>query len=288
MPERARMYGVRPTGEHVIDITLDAPVQYHVILVDGVSDAPPDAAMDVYLDAARAANARIIHVSADRRALSRSRRRVFAKKLFGFFQTLRQSHQRGRSFPASRVSQSFPRSLPYEQDLPVLQYSIRPCPEGPNPTLHRVVRHLVDEAADPRARHEPPVVMGVTEDELPAGAVVLGTASKDPPPPPPPSPAASRNTRHVSRVAELTRDADGSRAPGWPSAATPDRVPGATPCHPSTNRPRHSSSVPRDTSISASSDHPGCAGCPRRARESGLLRLPTRAGQGPRRGSGDP
>jgi hypothetical protein len=47
-------------GAQIIAITLDAPVQYQVILVDGVSDAPPDAAMDVYLGAARAANARII------------------------------------------------------------------------------------------------------------------------------------------------------------------------------------------------------------------------------------
>ena len=50
-------------GAQIIDITLDAPVQYQVILVDGMSDAPPDAAMDVYLSAARAANARIIPYS---------------------------------------------------------------------------------------------------------------------------------------------------------------------------------------------------------------------------------
>jgi hypothetical protein len=47
-------------GAQTIDITLDAPVQYRVILVDGVSDVPPDAAMDVYMGAARAANARMI------------------------------------------------------------------------------------------------------------------------------------------------------------------------------------------------------------------------------------
>jgi hypothetical protein len=47
-------------GAQIIDIPLDAPGQYQVILVDGVSDAPPDAAMDVYLAAARAANARMI------------------------------------------------------------------------------------------------------------------------------------------------------------------------------------------------------------------------------------
>lgn len=47
-------------GEHVIDVTLDAPVQYHVILVVGVRDPLPDGTMDTYLDAARAANARIV------------------------------------------------------------------------------------------------------------------------------------------------------------------------------------------------------------------------------------
>jgi hypothetical protein len=47
-------------GVQTIDITLDAPVQYQVILVDGVSDAPPDGSIDAYLAAARAANARVI------------------------------------------------------------------------------------------------------------------------------------------------------------------------------------------------------------------------------------
>jgi len=46
-------------GAQTIDITLDAPVQYQVILVDGVSNTPPDGPIDVYLAAARAANARI-------------------------------------------------------------------------------------------------------------------------------------------------------------------------------------------------------------------------------------
>lgn len=45
--------------EQTIEITLDAPVQYQVILVDG-GNALPDGAMDAYVDAARAANARII------------------------------------------------------------------------------------------------------------------------------------------------------------------------------------------------------------------------------------
>jgi hypothetical protein len=46
-------------GVQTIELTLDAPDQYQVILVDGVSDAPPDGAIDAYLDAARAAHARI-------------------------------------------------------------------------------------------------------------------------------------------------------------------------------------------------------------------------------------
>jgi hypothetical protein len=49
-------------GEQTLEITLDAPVQYQVILVDGVSMAPSDEAMDAnaYLEAARAANAHSI------------------------------------------------------------------------------------------------------------------------------------------------------------------------------------------------------------------------------------
>jgi hypothetical protein len=46
-------------GEQTIEITLDAPARYEVILVDDVSDALPDGAMDVYVDAANAANARV-------------------------------------------------------------------------------------------------------------------------------------------------------------------------------------------------------------------------------------
>lgn len=47
-------------GEHAIDVRLDAPVQYHVILVDGLTGDLPGRTMDAYLDAARAANARIV------------------------------------------------------------------------------------------------------------------------------------------------------------------------------------------------------------------------------------
>jgi len=53
-------------GALTIDVTLDAPVQYQVILADGLTDAPLEAVMDVYLAAARAANAHIIfHPSID-------------------------------------------------------------------------------------------------------------------------------------------------------------------------------------------------------------------------------
>lgn len=56
----------------------------------------------------------------------------------------------------------------------------------------------------------PPVVMGVTDNELPAGAVALGAASKDPPPPPPPLSGGgiSEYQTSISQWLDLTRDAD--------------------------------------------------------------------------------
>jgi hypothetical protein len=51
-----------PTGAPdplVVELTLDAPVSYQVILVDQLDAALPGGAMDVYVDAARAAHARI-------------------------------------------------------------------------------------------------------------------------------------------------------------------------------------------------------------------------------------
>jgi len=47
-------------GEHILEITLDAPVRYQVILVVGMVTASLGGTMDAYLDAARAVNARII------------------------------------------------------------------------------------------------------------------------------------------------------------------------------------------------------------------------------------
>jgi hypothetical protein len=47
-------------GEYAIEIALDAPVRYQVILVIGMIDAPPGETMDAYLDRARAASAHII------------------------------------------------------------------------------------------------------------------------------------------------------------------------------------------------------------------------------------
>jgi len=46
-------------GAQTIEITLDAPMQYQVILVDGTNAAPPDGTLDVYLEAARAMKARV-------------------------------------------------------------------------------------------------------------------------------------------------------------------------------------------------------------------------------------
>jgi hypothetical protein len=56
----------------------------------------------------------------------------------------------------------------------------------------------------------PPLVIGATANELPAGAVALGTGSKDPPPPPPSLATAdvSNYQASVSQWLELTRDAD--------------------------------------------------------------------------------
>jgi hypothetical protein len=51
---------IRTSGEYDITVPLDAPVQYHVILVLGGPGAMPDGSLDTFLDAARAANAHII------------------------------------------------------------------------------------------------------------------------------------------------------------------------------------------------------------------------------------
>jgi len=47
-------------GAYAIEVTLDTPVQYRVILVVGTGGVRPDGTMDMYLDAARAAGARIV------------------------------------------------------------------------------------------------------------------------------------------------------------------------------------------------------------------------------------
>jgi len=48
-------------GEHALEVTLDAPVQYYVVLAVGVADRLPDGPMNAYLDAARAAHVRTTH-----------------------------------------------------------------------------------------------------------------------------------------------------------------------------------------------------------------------------------
>lgn len=48
-------------GEHALEVTLDAPVQYYVVLAVGVADRLPDEPMNAYLDAARAAHVRTTH-----------------------------------------------------------------------------------------------------------------------------------------------------------------------------------------------------------------------------------
>jgi len=52
-------------GEFSIEVALDAPVQFQVILVVGSSGALPSATMDAYLDSARAVNARIVSHAID-------------------------------------------------------------------------------------------------------------------------------------------------------------------------------------------------------------------------------
>jgi hypothetical protein len=48
-------------GEHALEVALDAPVQYYVVLAVGVADRLPDGPMNAYLDAARAAHVRTTH-----------------------------------------------------------------------------------------------------------------------------------------------------------------------------------------------------------------------------------
>lgn len=47
-------------GDYTIEVTLDVPVHYQVILVIGMGNAFHDGTMDAYLDAARLAQARIV------------------------------------------------------------------------------------------------------------------------------------------------------------------------------------------------------------------------------------
>jgi hypothetical protein len=56
-----------PRGKQTIEITLDAPGKYQIIMVDGVTMAPFDEATDAnaYLEAARAANAHIVYRAID-------------------------------------------------------------------------------------------------------------------------------------------------------------------------------------------------------------------------------
>jgi len=49
-----------PGDDYTIDVMLDAPLQYRVFLVIGMANASATGTMDVYLDAARAAHARVV------------------------------------------------------------------------------------------------------------------------------------------------------------------------------------------------------------------------------------
>ncbi|TMQ05959.1 MAG: hypothetical protein E6J90_13320 [Deltaproteobacteria bacterium] len=50
----------RPHGEYAIDLTLEAPGQYHVILVVGMTGTPPGGTMNEYLHAVDDAHARVV------------------------------------------------------------------------------------------------------------------------------------------------------------------------------------------------------------------------------------
>jgi hypothetical protein len=54
----------------------------------------------------------------------------------------------------------------------------------------------------------PPLVIGVTDAEPPAGSVVLGVGSKDPPPPPPPLTDTDDYQSSISLWLQATRAAD--------------------------------------------------------------------------------
>jgi hypothetical protein len=57
----------------------------------------------------------------------------------------------------------------------------------------------------------PPLVIGVTENELPSGATVLGIGSKDPPPPPPPIAPGDGTSGYPAALVQwltLSRSAD--------------------------------------------------------------------------------
>ncbi len=62
-PEEPRC-AAKPNGELILEITLDAPVQYRAILVEGMNpgtlDTSGDSSMNAFLEAARAANARVV------------------------------------------------------------------------------------------------------------------------------------------------------------------------------------------------------------------------------------
>jgi len=113
--------------------------------------------------------------------------------------------------PTSRVSQFFPQGA--FRMSKIYQYFNIPFDLVPkDQTLPYTVWFATWSTKPPilEPGMAPPVVMGVTENELPAGAVALGTASKDPPPPPPPlaSGGISEYKTSISQWLELTRDAD--------------------------------------------------------------------------------
>ena len=46
--------------DYIVDVPLEAPVSYHVILVMGTLDVPTSATMSAFLEAARLAGARVV------------------------------------------------------------------------------------------------------------------------------------------------------------------------------------------------------------------------------------
>ena len=65
-----------------------------------------------------------------------------------------------------------------------IPYALVPTSQPPPYTVYYATWSTQPPVLEPGMA--PPLVVGVTDSEIPDGSIVLGMASKDPPPPPPP------------------------------------------------------------------------------------------------------